>query len=45
MHALTPLLADTNGWHHGHWWIVFPLLWLLLIALAIAFCLRRRGPT
>jgi putative membrane protein len=44
MHVLAPLLADTNGWHHGHWWIVFPILWLLLIALAIALCLQRRGP-
>ena len=39
--ALTPLLASGNGWHHGHWWIAFPILWLLLIALAIALFWRR----
>jgi hypothetical protein len=41
MHALVPLL-DGNGWHHGHWWIVFPILWLLLLGLVIA--LLAAGP-
>jgi putative membrane protein len=44
MHPITPLLASANGWHHGHWWIVFPILWLLLIALAIALFWRRGRP-
>jgi putative membrane protein len=45
MLAFTQLLADANGWHDGHWWIVFPILWLLLAALVIAFFWRRgRGP-
>ena len=38
---LALLLAHTNGWHDGHWWIVFPILWLLLIAFAIALFWRR----
>jgi MYXO-CTERM domain-containing protein len=42
MHALT-LLAAENGWHHhGHWWIVFPILWVLLVALVAALLWRRR---
>jgi putative membrane protein len=44
MHTLTPLFAVVAGWHdgdHGHWWIVFPILWLTLIALAILFLWRR----
>jgi len=40
MLALT-LLAHANGWHDGHWWVVFPILWLLLAALVIAFFWRR----
>ena len=30
MLAFVSLLAD--GWHHNHWWIVFPIRWLLLFA-------------
>jgi putative membrane protein len=45
MHALTPLLAHAAGRHHG-WWIVFPILWLLLAGLVVALFWRRgRGPT
>ena len=44
MHVLTPLIAGTDRWHDGHWWIVFPILWLLLLATAIAL-LWRRGRT
>ncbi|HVU79623.1 MAG TPA: hypothetical protein VHC67_18770 [Gaiellaceae bacterium] len=41
MNALTLLLAD-DGWHHGsHWWIVFPILWLLLAATVLMLFLRR----
>jgi putative membrane protein len=41
MHALTTLLADSNGWHGGHWWIVFPIFWLILIAVALTLFRRR----
>jgi putative membrane protein len=41
MHALTPLIAAWNGSHHDHWWIVFPIFWLLLIAVAVALFWRR----
>lgn len=41
MYALPVLLASANGWHEGHWWIVFPILWLLLIGAAIALFWRR----
>jgi putative membrane protein len=37
----TGLLASTNGWHDGHWWVVFPILWLLVIATAIVLFWRR----
>lgn len=46
MNAVAPLLASADGWHDGHWWIVFPILWLLLIIAAIALALlwrRSRG--
>jgi putative membrane protein len=43
MHALTPLLVLADGSHHGHWWIVFPILWLLLLATVIALLWRRWG--
>jgi putative membrane protein len=45
MYALPTLLASANGWHDGHWWIVFPILWLFLIGTAIALFWRhgRRG--
>jgi putative membrane protein len=35
------VMADTNGWHDGHHWIIFPLFWLIVIAIAIV--LFRRG--
>jgi putative membrane protein len=39
------MIADSAGSHHGHWWIVFPIFWLLLIAVVIALFWRRgRGP-
>ena len=42
MQALTPLFVYANSSDHGHWWIVFPILWAVLIATAI-FLLWRRG--
>jgi putative membrane protein len=36
------LASDSNGWHHGHWWIVFPILWALLLG-ALIFLLWRKG--
>jgi putative membrane protein len=44
LHALIPILASAGGPHHGHWWIVFPILWTLVLVTLIAFvCRRRRG--
>jgi putative membrane protein len=40
MFTLMTLLAD-SGWHHSHWWIVFPIFWLLVIAAVIALFWRR----
>jgi putative membrane protein len=44
MFGLTVLIADTSdgGWHHDHWFL-FPLLWLIVIALAIFFWRRGCG--
>jgi putative membrane protein len=39
MNTFTLLIADTH--HHGHWWIVFPILWLSLLAFGIAVFWRR----
>jgi putative membrane protein len=49
MHAFTLLVASASGWHDGnghdgHWWIVFPILLLLLLATAIALLWRRGRP-
>jgi putative membrane protein len=41
MDALIPLLADAGRWHHDHWWVIFPILWLLLTAIVIALIWRR----
>lgn len=43
LHTYASVLASGNGWHHGHCWIVFPIL-LLLAAIAFAFWRRKRGP-
>lgn len=44
MNALALVLG--SGWHHhSHWWIVFPILVLLLAGLVAALLLRgRHGP-
>jgi putative membrane protein len=42
MLASIALMADTNAWHDGHHWILFPLFWLIVIAIAITL-FRRRG--
>jgi putative membrane protein len=45
MQALTTLAiyaSNADGWHHGHWWIVFPILWALLLG-ALIFVLWQRG--
>jgi putative membrane protein len=47
MHTLAPLIADAwgwdngNGWHGSLWWIVFPILWLMIAALVVALLWRR----
>jgi putative membrane protein len=40
MNALTLALV-ANQWHHDHWWVVFPILWLLLFATLLVVFLRR----
>lgn len=42
VHTLALVLADGNGWHHGHWWVVFPIFWLLLVVIVVAFFWRRK---
>ena len=42
LHTLALVLANGNGWHHGHRWILFPIL-LLVIAAIVAALLRRRN--
>ena len=41
MQALTPLFLYADSSHDGHWWIVFPILWAVLIASAIYLFWRR----
>jgi putative membrane protein len=42
---MTSLLADANHWHDGHWWIAFPVFWLLFAALVATIFFRfGRGP-
>lgn len=43
----TTALVLGSGWHHGHhWWIVFPILLLLIIGVLATLLWRRgRGPT
>jgi putative membrane protein len=42
MQALTPLFVYANSSDDGHWWVVFPILWAVVIAAAI-YLLWRRG--
>ena len=43
MLTLTTLAVyASNSDHHGHWWIVFPILWALLLG-AVIYLLWRRG--
>lgn len=30
-----------HNWHGDHWWVVFPILWLLLAAFVVAVVWRR----
>jgi putative membrane protein len=35
------LLADAHNWDGpGAWWPIFPILWLLLVAVIVVTCLR-----
>ncbi|HEX6461564.1 MAG TPA: SHOCT domain-containing protein [Thermoleophilaceae bacterium] len=46
MHPLITYTLPTAAfhcWHHGGWWIVFPILWLLLAAFVVALFWRRGG--
>jgi putative membrane protein len=42
MHMLIPF-AHANGWDGGHWWIVFPIFWLLVLVFFVTV-VWRRGP-
>jgi len=42
LHTLALVLANGNGWHRGHCWILFPIL-LLVIAAIVAVLLWRRN--
>ena len=40
----TEVLANAGDWGPGHWWPIFPLLWLLLWGVVIFAVFRfRRG--
>jgi putative membrane protein len=39
MNTLATLLASSH--HDGHWWIVFPIFWLILIAVVLTLFWRR----
>jgi putative membrane protein len=42
--AATEVLARGDGWGHGGWWPIFPLLWLLFFGVVIFALFRsRRG--
>jgi putative membrane protein len=43
MQALTPLFVYASSSHDGHWWIVFPIFWAVLIGGLIVFLWRRGG--
>jgi putative membrane protein len=43
MQALIPLFVYADGSQHGHWWIIFPILWALLLGALIVFLWRRGG--
>jgi putative membrane protein len=36
-------LLVAHAWHHGHWWLLWPLLWLAVIATVLVVWRRRRG--
>jgi putative membrane protein len=40
---MTALLAGTAHWHHHGWFLVWPLLWLLVLSLLAVFIFRHRG--
>lgn len=45
LHTFALTLANTNRWHNGHCWVVFPILLLILAAIAAGLFWRRgRGP-
>jgi putative membrane protein len=51
MTAVVVQIADAEWWngrtgwhHHGLWWIWIPLIWALLIALAVVLLRQRRRP-
>jgi hypothetical protein len=45
-HSFALVLASGNGWHDGHWWIVFSIFWFLVLAIVVAFFWRRnRDPS
>jgi putative membrane protein len=39
-----PLLAGEGDWDHGGWWIIWPLLWIAVLATIGWLVFRRRRP-
>ena len=40
---MTDLLLAEEAWPHHWWFLIFPLVWLVVIALLIRFVFMRRG--
>ena len=41
---MNSFLLASDGWPHHWWFLLFPLFWLVVIALLIRFVWMRRGP-
>jgi putative membrane protein len=41
VHDIAPLVADSSWHHHGVWWFLFGLLWIVALAAVIWFFVRN----